>query len=55
MTTPGASQILYHKVSEGDTLESIAQQHGISVDKLCKLNHLGRYTRVVKGQILRYS
>ena len=55
VTTSNGGQILYHKVSDGDTLESIAEQHGISVEKLCKLNHLGKYTRVVKGQILRYS
>lgn len=49
------SQILYHKVSEGETLESIAKQHGITKEQLCKLNHLGIYTRLVDGQILRYS
>ena len=31
-----SSQILYHKVTEGETLESIARQHGISKDQLCK-------------------
>ena len=50
-----SSQILYHKVTEGETLESIARQHGISKDQLCKLNHLGVYTKLVQGQILRYS
>ena len=50
-----SSQILYHKVTEGETIESIARQHGISKDQLCKLNHLGVYTKLVQGQILRYS
>ena len=49
------NQILYHKVTEGETLESIARQHGISKEQLCKLNHLGVYTKLVQGQILRYS
>ena len=49
------SQILYHKVAEGETLESIARQHGINKEQLCKLNHLGVYTKLVPGQILRYS
>lgn len=55
MTTSNGTQILYHKVSSGETLESIAEQHGISVEQLCKLNRLGRYAKVVKDQILRYS
>ena len=50
-----SNQILYHKVTEGETLESIARQHGISKEQLCKLNHLGKYTTLVQGQILRYS
>ena len=50
-----SNQILYHKVTEGETLESIARQHGISKEQLCKLNHLGVYTKLVQGQILRYS
>lgn len=56
-TTPSntSAQILYHKVVADDTLESIAQQYGITVEQLCKLNHLGKYSKVVKGQIIRYS
>ncbi|GAB6982801.1 peptidoglycan DD-metalloendopeptidase family protein [Prevotella dentasini] len=52
---PASGQILYHKVSSGDTLKSIAEQHGVTVEQLCKLNHLGPYTRLNVGQILRYS
>lgn len=54
-TPQSSAQMLYHKVSNGDTLESIAEQHGVTIEQLCKLNHLGRYSKVVVGQIIRYS
>ncbi|MCH4147939.1 MAG: M23 family metallopeptidase [Prevotella sp.] len=46
---------LYHKVASGETLSSIAEKRGVTVDQLCKLNHLSRRSRVHSGQILRYS
>lgn len=46
---------LYHRVGNGETLVSIAEKRGITVDQLCKLNHLTRNTRVHAGRILRYS
>ncbi|EPH16859.1 M23 family metallopeptidase [Hoylesella oralis] len=46
---------LYHKVSAGDTLTSIAQKRGVTVETLCKLNHITKTMRVRPGQILRYS
>ena len=45
----------YHKVSAGETLYSIARRRGVTVDQLCKLNHLTRDIKVRPGQILRYS
>ena len=45
----------YHKVSAGETLYSIAKRRGVTVEQLCKLNHLTRDIKVRPGQILRYS
>ena len=44
-------QIVYH-VRSGDTLNSIASSHGISVSTLAELNHLGSKSRVSRGQRL---
>lgn len=45
----------YHKVAAGETLTSIAKRRGVTVDQICKLNHLTRDVKVRPGQILRYS
>ena len=49
------SETRYHKVSAGETLTSIAKRRGVTVEQLCKLNHLTRDVKVRPGQILRYS
>lgn len=49
------SQVLYHKVGKGDTLSSIARKRGVTIDQICKLNHISKTTRLRPGQILRYS
>ncbi len=49
------NQVLYHKVKSGETLESIARKRGVTVDKICRLNHIRKTMRVRPGQILRYS
>lgn len=49
------AEIRYHKVSAGETLYGIAKRRGITVDELCKLNHLTRDVKVRPGQLLRYS
>lgn len=55
-TTSGLSdQISYHKVKKGETLSSIARKRGVTVDKICKLNHISKTMRLRPGQILRYS
>jgi len=48
-------EVLYHKVVSGETLESIARKYGVTVDRLCKLNHIRKTMRIRTGQILRYS
>lgn len=45
----------YHKVQSGETLASIAEKRGVSIDDICRLNHIGKTMRVRPGQILRYS
>lgn len=45
----------YHKVAAGETLSSIAQRRGLTVDQLCKLNNLTRDIKVRPGQLLRYT
>ena len=55
-TTSGlADQVQYHKVAKGETLESIARKRGVTIDKICKLNHISKTMRLRPGQILRYS
>ncbi|MDD7461817.1 MAG: M23 family metallopeptidase [Prevotellaceae bacterium] len=46
---------LYHKVAAGETLASIAEKRGVTIDKICSLNRLNRNSKVKPGQILRYS
>jgi murein DD-endopeptidase MepM/ murein hydrolase activator NlpD len=44
-----------HKVKKGETLYSIAKQHGMTVDQLRKVNRLGKSTNIKVGQVLRFS
>lgn len=55
-TTSGLTdQISYHKVKNGETLEHIAKKRGVTVETICKLNHITKTMRLRPGQILRYS
>ena len=45
----------FHKVKKGETLYSIARKRGTTVDKLCKLNHIGKNFRLTPGQVLKYN
>lgn len=55
-TTSGLTdQISYHKVKKGETLERIANKRGVTVETICKLNHITKTMRLRPGQILRYS
>lgn len=47
--------LLYHKVKSGETIASIAKLRGVTVEKICSLNHLSANSRVRPGMILRYS
>lgn len=44
----------YHKVKRGETLYSIAEKTGVSIDDLCSMNGIGKKTKLKAGQILRY-
>ena len=44
-----------YKVRSGDTLGKIAKKHGISVDRLCRLNNISRTKTLRPGQILKCS
>lgn len=44
-----------YKVRQGDTLSKIARKYGISVDRLCKLNHISKSKILKPGQILKCS
>lgn len=54
-TTRDNDNIQLHKVRKGETLSSIARKHGITVDKLCRINNITKRTKLRPGQILRYS
>jgi LysM repeat protein len=45
---------VYYKVVKGDTLESIANKCGVTVDKLCRLNGYRKNQKIHPGQIIRY-
>ena len=45
----------YHRIRCGDTLSKIAQLHGVSISKLCRLNGLHRTSVLKVGRKLRCS
>ena len=45
----------FHKVKKGETLFSIAKKRGTSVDKIMKLNHLKKNSKLKAGQILKFN
>ena len=45
----------YHKVASGETLQSIAQKYGVTVERICYLNHMNKEAKPRVGQLLRYS
>lgn len=49
------SNVHFHKVKKGDTLQAIARKCHTTVNKLCKLNHIGKNIRLRPGQILKYN
>ena len=49
------SEKLYHKVKYGETISSIAEKRGVSVEKICNLNGYKKDKKLTPGQIIRYS
>ena len=49
----GSGDVKYYKVRNGDTLGRIAQKHGTTVSKLCKINGIKSTTIIRAGQTLR--
>ncbi len=49
-----APERVYYKVSNGDTLESIARKCNVTIDTLCRLNGFRRNQKVRSGMIIRY-
>ena len=50
-----APETHFHKVKKGESLQSIARKRGMTVEALCKLNHIGKNIRLMPGQILKYN
>ena len=50
-----APEVHFHKVKKGETLQAIARKRGMTIDALCKLNHIGKNIRLMPGQILKYN
>ena len=45
----------YYQIKKGDTLSQIARAHGISVEKLAKLNDIRDINMIRSGQLLRFD
>jgi len=54
-TTSASGEKLYHKVKAGETLMSIAEKRGVSVEQICRLNGYRKDKKLSPGQIIRYS
>lgn len=54
-TTNSWTKVFIHKVKKGETLSAIARKHGTTVDKICRLNRIGKSIRLMPGQILKYN
>ena len=54
-TASPSGEKLYHKVKYGETLMSIAEKRGVSVEQICRLNGYKKDKKLSPGQIIRYS
>lgn len=45
----------FHKVAKGETIYSIARKRGMTVDAICRLNHIRKNAHIRAGQILKYN
>lgn len=50
-----AQESRFHKVKRGETLYSIAQKRGTTVDAIMKMNHLKKNAKLRAGQILKFN
>ena len=50
-----SSSVSFHKVSQGETLSSIARKRGTTINELCRLNRITKKTKLKPGQILKYN
>lgn len=50
-----SGSVKYHRIKKGDTLGRIAQIHGTTVSKLCKLNNITAKSTLRAGKSLRVS
>lgn len=48
-------QSQYYQIKSGDTLSQIARAHGVSVEKLAKLNGIKDINMIKSGQLLRFD
>lgn len=48
-------QSQYYQIKNGDTLSQIARAHGVSVEKLAKLNGIKDINMIKSGQLLRFD
>ncbi len=58
MHEPAASaknEINWYTVGNGDTVESVAEKLGMTVENFCRLNRIGRYTQLSKGMLVKYT
>ena len=53
--TSSNAQMVYHKVTSGQTLGGIARRYGTSVNELCRLNGLSKTSVLRIGQSIRVS
>jgi LysM repeat protein len=47
------TQVISYQVKRGDTLASLAQKHGISVQEMARLNKLSTRGELLKGQTIK--
>lgn len=50
-----SERLFYHKVAEGETLASIAELHGVSVEQIRRANGLKKFTHIAVGELLKIS
>ena len=52
-TLQNRNKLALHKVKKGETINSIARKHQITIDALCKVNKIRKGIQLMPGQILK--